>query len=629
MKSINSRKGQTSITHLMNFSLPPRPSSYYQSDNQRRSQRRTWGLGSGHHAVDKSRFVALLSIGLWCILTCNRFVHANYRFIVDPRGHYHEQSVDADVYLDWSTILQILVSPQSQASACPICLGDPVAPRMAKCGHIFCLPCLIRYMHSGDDVEHAHDKRPRWKKCPICWDSIYISETRPVRWYIGQEGPAPREGEDIVLRLVTRAAGSTLALPKEGCISSGQDIPWHYAADVMDFARVMRGTADYMEVQYNEEVEQLREMERHDELMFGEDSEWTGKAVRSIREAKERLRELSNISLAATAEDVKPKRRLVPGQDPEAATAIDAGSPKANTLMPSLAQFRAQQNISHTPTDYHFYQALLHYYLSPLDIRILRAAFGDFTSFPSTILPRVERISTGHVVDDELRKRTKYLAHLPHGCEVNFLECDWTDTVPVETLEAFRPEMERRRKKNSDKEAREERDRVRAEKEEEAKGWVAARRKHGSSPVNRFQSTDFQPLVSSVAEASGSEAGLESTSPMWTSGGGNGSAFASLASPGTSPNAHRTVWGTSAIIPSSPEFHGMAPQDLGPTDDGWLQGWEKELIGEDELVARIEAVRLGESSKAGASAAAAAAGNAKKKKGKKITLMSTTARRGA
>lgn len=62
MQSINSRKGQTSITHLMNFALPPRPQ--YHSQHQRfnsygRNTRRppTWGLGSGYHASDKARCV--------------------------------------------------------------------------------------------------------------------------------------------------------------------------------------------------------------------------------------------------------------------------------------------------------------------------------------------------------------------------------------------------------------------------------------------------------------------------------------------------------------------------------------------------------------------------------------------
>jgi len=56
MAPFTNRKGQTSITHLMNFSLPPRPpshSSHTQGRNYRRNP--TWGLGSGYHAVDKAR----------------------------------------------------------------------------------------------------------------------------------------------------------------------------------------------------------------------------------------------------------------------------------------------------------------------------------------------------------------------------------------------------------------------------------------------------------------------------------------------------------------------------------------------------------------------------------------------
>ena len=146
----------------------------------------------------------------------SRYIHANYRFIVRPNGDYKQQAVNSDQHLDWNDVLQILASSVSQEAACPICLSHPAAPRMAKCGHIFCLPCLIRYMHSTDDTGPTPEKKARWKKCPICWDSVYISETRPVRWYTGQEGPPPREGEDVVLRLVMRQPGSILALPRDG-----------------------------------------------------------------------------------------------------------------------------------------------------------------------------------------------------------------------------------------------------------------------------------------------------------------------------------------------------------------------------------------------------------------------------
>ena len=43
-----------------------------------------------------------------------------------------------------------------------------------------------------------------------------MSEIRPVRWFSGQEGEPPHEGADVVLRLIARQSGSTLALPRDG-----------------------------------------------------------------------------------------------------------------------------------------------------------------------------------------------------------------------------------------------------------------------------------------------------------------------------------------------------------------------------------------------------------------------------
>lgn len=643
MRPFNNRKGQTSITHLMNFSLPPRPQNHSHGYGRNNRRNPTWGLGSGYHAVDKARYV-----------------HANYRFIVDPRKDYRAQSVDADVHLDWNNVLQILASELSQEASCPICLGTPVAPRMARCGHIFCLPCLIRYMHSEDEGK-LPEKRARSKKCPLCFDTVYITETRPVRWYVGQEGEPPREGGDVVLRLVVRSAGSTLAMPRDGADALGKDddIPWHFAAEVMDYARVMRGGEDYMLDQYDQEIAKLQQQEKEDEVMFGDDNiEWMRKAIRSIRESKEKVKGIGNPP-EMPAKPAEPKMKRAPivftddtdaipemytiqnaaksGQDfatppanPE--TTPSEGNKQRTTSMSShtsrtshgipatLAEIRNRQHHEHhsTPSEYFFYQALYHYYLSPLDIRILKAAFGDFASFPATILPRVEHVSTGHVVDDDLRKRTKYLAHLPYGCEVGFLECDWTDTVPPEVLERFKPDIERRRKKHTEKETREEKARQRAEKAEYAE-FAAGRRKR-LSISERFSADDFQPLApSSVSDAPpGADGDLTSTSPPWPTRRGEG--FASLASPSTSPSAPRTVWGTTAIASTSPI---MAPQLDQNADDGWLQGWEKDLLQEEDMIAQAQAMSLGDDE------APKKQAGGKKKKGKKITLMSTNVRRGA
>ena len=490
MKSINSRKGQTSITHLMNFSLPPRP--YFQNHqniDRRRHQHRnpTWGLGSGYHAIDKARYV-----------------HANYRFIVKPDRSYHAQAVDADVHLEWDSILQILASAETQSTSCPICLSTPVAPRMAKCGHIFCLPCLIRYMHSTDDSNPAPEKRARWKKCPICEDSIYISETKPVRWFVGQQASMLQEGGDVLLKLLARDPGSTLALPRD--VGERRepldDIPWYHTVEIMDYARFMKGGEDYMILQYDAEIKELEVQEKEDELMFGDDTTWTKKAVAAISDSKAKLNGMGNPPDAPTepaerrisrppinfepTEDVPEMYMLRPTSTtlvwrskPPSSTAAAAGQSVTPGIPTNKAhadhppQLLTNVKITHPqepePTQqqtnagpqnilnarpsggpFFFYNVLPNFYLSPLDIRILKAAFGPFSSFPSTILPRVEHISTGHIVDDEIRKRAKYLAHLPYGARSAFWNAI-NNLITPNVLAQFTSDIERRRKRHHEK----------------------------------------------------------------------------------------------------------------------------------------------------------------------------------
>ncbi|KAK4176068.1 hypothetical protein QBC36DRAFT_330107 [Triangularia setosa] len=581
LRNTSSRRGQTSITHLMNYALPPRP---YEGSHApySRSYRRNpaWGVGSGYHAVDKARYI-----------------HANYRFVVAPEGNYTSQAADADQHLEWTDVLQVIASTESQQTSCPICLSEPVAPRMANCGHIFCLPCLMRFMNTsvGDGTEK---KQPKWRKCPICEDSIQLSDVRPVRFYAGQESPLPRPGDDVILRLMARNPKSTLALPRESgaeVLESGEDVPWHWAANVLDYARIMRGTGRYMAEQFDREIEDLLKQEKEDELLYQEDTEWTQKAVRAINNAKEKM---------VGAEESQSQ----------------SSSSKAPELVPPTDQKPHEQG-------FYFYTSPPHLYLSPLDIRILKTKFGSFSAFPSTLLPRVEHISTGHVVDDALRKRAKYLGHLPQGCLISFLECDWTDIVPSDVLATFAEDIERRRKRNRDKAAQEERERIQAERVEAAQVRGARRQlgvldeditalRFGNAgfmdepPVNM---DDFLPLG---ATASG-------TSPPNPRNG-----FGTLGEISTSPSGSRTVWGTPAIA-GGPISTMPRPR----VDDGWLKDDAVlETLGAADMTFQMEAMGIAEAGPSSSSAAAAltggGGGGGKKKKKQKITLMSTGGKRG-
>lgn len=56
MRNANSRRGQTSITHLMNFSLPPRPQDHRNTMHRGTRRGNIYGIGSGHHSSDKARY---------------------------------------------------------------------------------------------------------------------------------------------------------------------------------------------------------------------------------------------------------------------------------------------------------------------------------------------------------------------------------------------------------------------------------------------------------------------------------------------------------------------------------------------------------------------------------------------
>ncbi|EPS39010.1 hypothetical protein H072_7231 [Dactylellina haptotyla CBS 200.50] len=679
-----SRKGRTSITHLMDWNLPPPRIQQGYHPHHRHGNRRnpSWGLGSGYHAVDKARYV-----------------NANYRFIVDPAGDYRPQSLDPDSTLPWASILQILASSITQTASCPICLCDPVAPRMARCGHIFCLPCLIRYMASEEDVSksggqqnhyhHANQNKQKWKKCPICYDSVYMNEVRPVKFYKGQEMPSPREGSDVVMRLMMRQPGSTLALPKDVAnivLASpitgkrrnstnqpeGDSLPWHYAAEATDYARIMKGTKGYIQEEFEREIAELQEQERVDELMFGDETDWVQKAIGKINSAMEKAKDLPDreeekherllgkdlleqhlLEEANLRAERNATKRLpiVPQTEVEipdmylmTSSSAQNGISVDNAAVEAMAQEHAESVPNtpvtpapksptshrmtrpidtHDPTQpYFFYQSLPHSYLSPLDIRILKVAFGSFANFPSTVLPRVENFSMGHVVDDDIRKRAKYLSHLPYGCEVAFLECDWTDIVPSEVLDKFSVELERRRRKKREKDNREERDRIRAEREEDEKRWSGAR-KGNTGRSNGGPGEDELGLAMEMSRREfegvvGGSAIVEEDDDMGIMPNGPKLGFANL--PQSSPPSSRTVWGTPLVAggggaPSEPQHW---PRADDKKDTGWLEGWEKEIIAADQIAIA-----------ATASTGGSGGGGKGKKKFKKVTLMTNGGKRGA
>jgi len=68
----------------------------------------------------------------------------------------------------WSRVQRIDL-PCSQEPACPICLDEPVVPRLSQCGHAFCLLCAMHHLELS-------------RTCPVCTAGICLGDLKPVRF---------------------------------------------------------------------------------------------------------------------------------------------------------------------------------------------------------------------------------------------------------------------------------------------------------------------------------------------------------------------------------------------------------------------------------------------------------------
>lgn len=268
---------------------------------------------------------------------------AQYRFLVKPTGDYTAYFADADIYLNWGDVLSVLIptssalsgassssssssalsiSPQPslethEGAACPICLSPPTAPRMTKCGHVYCYPCILQYLATNDEpsnagtpssvpgasaganvssVAHHAVQGPsnrQWKRCPICWDAVYARDLKAVKWWdpkaIAQETRTRKEQDGLTppptsssspppptlppgwirMRLIERPQITTLALPQSSTwptsstspsdqpLIAQHQAPWHFQPDVMTYCKFMLATPELLLESLTQDVDEL------------------------------------------------------------------------------------------------------------------------------------------------------------------------------------------------------------------------------------------------------------------------------------------------------------------------------------------------------------------------------------
>ena len=309
----------------------------------------------------------------------------------------------------------------------------------------------------------------------------------------------PSSGSSLRLRLIQRPQITTLALPRSSTWPSDllppHQAPFHFLPDVLHFAKFMLATPGELVEDLNKDLDDLSTERRllagmGDELgaLFIDaadakvrhqiekatalDTPFLREAVETARYMTQQLMERSNRD-RQRKEDA-PAVSATPEEIPQAFLAAQGPRyPAFQESVPTPASGRnprQRRNLNPPPpssSTYYYYQAAsgLPIFLHPLDIKILFAHFHSYPAFPDEITVRVESY-TESTVNDDLRKRCKYLAHLPEGADVVFVEADLSGVVGPDGLRAFEGPLRQRRARRKEKGRRDDKARARAEERE-------------------------------------------------------------------------------------------------------------------------------------------------------------------
>ncbi|CAJ0890006.1 1293_t:CDS:10 [Entrophospora sp. SA101] len=430
-----------------------------------------------------------------------------------------EEAVDSSV-----EIVSSAVNDLSLSESDPLLYGTPNKRGQISLNHLlnFTFPPRQSFNHTPRrqrvtnyqpyNKERFVNANKKWRKCPICWDSVYAKDLKSVRFWtvrtISKVGYAGLiEGEETInMRLIQRQMNSTIALPRSRnwlfknydssnhntIINTNISAPWHFTPNALVFSKLMLASFDYMQEEFNRDLKELdvtlneaKILSYHDEIPFLEiaivntqdqlallqESYSTVHLLEVEQQAIEMFNKSKLLDLITTATTVpetdQKSSPIVNSQDfqnSENEVNISTSSPSSSSWLPntfkdtpqtqpppstptstkldyklkSKSTTNSQQPIISSDSAYYFYQSEdgQNVYLHPLDIRILKYEFGTYEQFPNEISFRVISVDES-TMTEELRKKFKYLGHLPLSCDVTFLEVDLKGVVSDSTLKIF------------------------------------------------------------------------------------------------------------------------------------------------------------------------------------------------
>ncbi|XP_075071139.1 E3 ubiquitin-protein ligase RNF10 isoform X2 [Mixophyes fleayi] len=488
-----------SLNHLLNFTYEPRghPGAH-------RDGHGNWGRRNkwGHKPFNKELFL-----------------QANCQFVVSDDHDYSVHFTDPDTLVSWDLVEQVRICSH-EVPSCPICLYPPVAAKITRCGHIYCWPCILHYLSLSEKD---------WSRCPICYSSIMKKDLKSV---IATERCLYAVGDTITMQLMRREKGVLVAMPKSKWMKL--DEPIHLGDEEHTlFSKLLLASRDQilkqviakekaaLLEQYNVErempeacfieaaIQELKDRQDSLQVPRQQDVEATAVSMEALTldtKCEERLPGLDNkvVQYLSAFDEVVidlPDEDLGPALSPTTVEPVsvednDLGTEEAASCVSHSQQETVPSGPLTNPHYYYFYQAVdgQHVYLHPVNVRCLVHEYGSLERCPETITASVVEID-GFTVSEDVRRRHRYLCHLPLTCEFSICEMALgPPAVSQETLAYFADEVEKRKRLRQRK--------ARDERRREKRIEIEENKKQGKYPEVHIALENFQqfPAVSSTTE---------------------------------------------------------------------------------------------------------------------------------
>lgn len=446
------------LNHLLNFNYAPR------ERHDSTTFMRSGNINKGGHAyVKRIKY------------NKEQFLQANCQFVVKSTGNYEPYAISPDQLVEWSSIEQINFFGGTEESQCPICLYHPVAAKMTRCGHVYCWPCILHYLALSD--------KKSWRKCPICYEAVHIGDLKSA---VLKPHHSYNCGESVTFQLMCRQKNSLQVYNAE--VAAQIKSKAAAAAAIQQFPS-LSDPIDHLKhsklvLAQSHEIMTIIERERRElkcqlvsDGMDCPDSIFVQQALNLLEDRENGIRVELKVSndqnIDGTDDSAMVEQMLALNVDAKEFIPVDVHAVRERQNSDDSADFVIDADTELTLKDiaivpvesatnddcFYFYQANdgQHLYLHSINIRMLQTMYGALERAPKTIVGRILQKESCSMTA-ELRKRLKYLQHLPVTCQFDVVEIELTspDIVSDEIAAKFKDEL-KQRQKNRQRRAREER----------------------------------------------------------------------------------------------------------------------------------------------------------------------------